>query len=233
MANGKWMQRFARWHIWLGWLIAIPLVLWTASGLIMVAKPIEEVRGTTLRLEPDEREPLRGNPRPIAFRLDGSPQVVELRSFVQRGRAITLATAPDGTITRYDAETGASLPPLDETEARAVVAASIRGGDRIAEMRAFDGDDTPFDYRRLEAVWQATLADGTRVYVNRATGEVDAVRTRWWRFYDLLWGLHIMDLETREQPHNSFTITFGMLALAGAVLGSILLFRRRKRRVRA
>ena len=51
MANGKWMQRFARWHIWLGWLIAIPLVLWTASGLIMVAKPIEEVRGEHLRAE--------------------------------------------------------------------------------------------------------------------------------------------------------------------------------------
>ena len=135
MSNGKWMRRFARWHTWLGWLVAIPLVLWTASGLIMVAKPIEEVRGTTLRIDPDKREPLRGNPRPIAFRLDGSPQVVELRSFVQRGRAITLATAPDGTITRYDAETGAPLPPLDETEARAVVAASIRGGDRIAAMR--------------------------------------------------------------------------------------------------
>ena len=59
------------------------------------------------------------------------------------------------------------------------------------------------------------------------------MRTRWWRFYDLMWGLHIMDLETREQPHNPFTITFGILALAGAVLGSILLFRRRKRRVRA
>jgi hypothetical protein len=233
MARGKWMARFARWHIWLGWLVAIPLVVWTASGLIMVARPIEEVRGTTLRTQPEKREALRGNPRPIAFRLDAAPQVIELRSYVQRGRAITLATAPDGTISRFDAETGASLPPLDEAEARAVVAASVKGGDRIAAMRAFSGEDAPVDYRRPDPVWQATLADGTRVYINRASGEVDAVRTRWWRLYDFMWGLHIMDLETREQPHNPLTVAFGTLALLGTVLGSVLLFRRRKARVGA
>ena len=33
----KLMQRFARWHIWLGWAIAVPLVMWTLSGLVMVA----------------------------------------------------------------------------------------------------------------------------------------------------------------------------------------------------
>jgi hypothetical protein len=46
------MQRFARWHIWLGWIAAIPLIAWTASGLVMAARPIDEVRGTNLRSEP-------------------------------------------------------------------------------------------------------------------------------------------------------------------------------------
>ena len=34
MANGKWMRRFARWHIWLGWLVAIPvpfLLMWAPT----------------------------------------------------------------------------------------------------------------------------------------------------------------------------------------------------------
>lgn len=230
MARGKWMARYARWHIWLGWLVALPLVLWTASGLIMVAKPIEEVRGTTLRIEPKERQALRGNPRPVPLGMEGSPQVVELRSFVQRGRPVTLATAPDGSVTRYDAATGAALALLGEQEARAVVAASVQGGDRIAAMRAFEGEGAPIDYRRPSPVWQATLADGTRVYVNRQSGEIDAVRTRWWRLYDFMWAIHIMDLETREQPHNPLTVTFGALALLGSLLGSVLLFRRRKAR---
>lgn len=233
MARGKWMARYARWHIWLGWLIAIPLVLWTASGVLMVAKPIEEVRGTTLRIEPKKRPALRANPRPFAFQLDGSEQVVELRSFVQRGRPVTLATAPDGKVTRYDAVTGDALPLLDEQEAREAVAAAVKGGDRIAAMRAFEGKGAPIDYRKPTPVWQARLADGTRVYVNRQTGEVEAVRTRWWRFYDFMWAIHIMDFETREQPHNPLTVTFGTLALLGSLLGSVLLFRRRKARVTA
>ena len=45
MARFTAMHRFARWHIWLGWLAAIPLLLWTVSGLELTLRPIDEVRG--------------------------------------------------------------------------------------------------------------------------------------------------------------------------------------------
>jgi nitrate reductase gamma subunit len=48
-----------------------------------------------------------------------------------------------------------------------------------------------------------------------------------------MWGLHIMDLQTREDSHNPFVIVFGSLALLGALLGTALLFRRRKVRASA
>ena len=59
MASRPLMQRFARWHIWLGWATGVPLLLWAASGVVMVAKPIEEVHGDGVvgeqpRLEPGE-----------------------------------------------------------------------------------------------------------------------------------------------------------------------------------
>ncbi len=41
-----------RWHMWLGWLVGVPMLFWTVSGLVMVARPIEEVRGTALLREP-------------------------------------------------------------------------------------------------------------------------------------------------------------------------------------
>ena len=59
-----------------------------------------------------------------------------------------------------------------------------------------------------------------------ATGELLALCTDQWRLYDLMWGLHIMDPQTREDTNNPFVIGFG------ALLGCILLFRRRKARVR-
>ena len=42
MAKQRIMQRFARWHIWAGWLVGFPVLMWTVTGLVMVARPIEE-----------------------------------------------------------------------------------------------------------------------------------------------------------------------------------------------
>ena len=55
--------KLRRWHIWLGWAAAIPVLIWVISGLVMVARPIEEVRGSGLLRE---GEPLRvlGTPVP-------------------------------------------------------------------------------------------------------------------------------------------------------------------------
>jgi hypothetical protein len=225
------MARFARWHIWLGWLVGVPVVLWTLSGVVMVMKPIEEVRGEHLRIEPVERPALPGSVRAGAPLKPGDKPIVDLHTFVQRGRAVTVATHADGAVSRYDAATGAPLPRLDESGARAALAAAIRGGDRPVALRAYAAAAVPLDLRKPVSVWQATLSDGTHVYINRDSGEIEAVRTAWWRFYDFMWGLHIMDLQTREDSHNPFVIAFGTLALFGSALGLALLFRRRKARV--
>ena len=100
-------------------------------------------------------------------------------------------------------------------------------------MRAFAADDPPFDFRRPIAVWRAEYEDGTRVYIGRDTGEVLAVRTRFWRVFDFMWGLHIMDLQTREDTSHPVLIIFAALAALGSLLGIVLLFRRRKARIRA
>jgi hypothetical protein len=208
------MRRFARWHIWLGWLVAVPLLLWTLSGVAMVARPIEETRGENLRL-------------PLAPQaLPGTPDTAQVRTLMQRGRSVTLVTRLDGSVHRYTAQ-GRALP-VDAAEARSAVAAAIKGGSDVASVRAFAADAPPLDLRKPVASWQVALADGTHVYVNRDSGEIEAVRTRWWRFYDFMWGLHIMDLETRDDSHNPFVIGFGLLALLGAFLGTVLLFRRRR-----
>lgn len=222
------MRRFAKWHIWLGWLAGVPLLLWTLSGLVMVAKPIEEVRGDHLRLEAEAKPGFAGNPRPIDFRLDRSPQAVELRSFIQHGRFVTLVTRPDGSVERFDATNGRALPAVDEQEARRIVARSIRGGGKVAAIRLTEADAPPLDFRSPTTAWQVTLADGTRVYVARDSGEIAAVRTRWWRVFDFMWGLHIMDLQTREDTHHPLLIGFAVLALVSSILGTTLLFRRRR-----
>lgn len=222
------MRTLAKWHIWLGWLVGVPIVMWLATGLFMVSKPIEEVRGNHLRLDSEEA-PLVIPGSELATQ---DAALREMRVIMQDGRATALLTRLDGTVTRVDMESGDSLPALDAAAARSLVEKQIEGGDKVASVTLFEADEVPFDFRRPMAAWQVALEDGTNVYVGRDTGQIEAVRTRWWRWFDFMWGLHIMDLSEREDTSHPFLILFAALGLIGALIGSILMFRRRKARVK-
>ncbi|MEL7218192.1 MAG: PepSY domain-containing protein [Pseudomonadota bacterium] len=223
------MLRFAKWHIWLGWLVGIPILMWMASGLFMAARPIEEVRGNHLRIASDQSA--------LALPSDVVPEIdqplKEMRAFMQDGRAIMMLTAMDGSITRFDWESRTPLPPVDEALARSIVAEQIVGGGNISTVRQFEANTAPFDFRRPLPVWQVVLDEGTHVYVGRDTGQIEAVRTRWWRAFDFMWGLHIMDLRSREDTSHPILILFAALGVFASILGCILMFRRRKARVTA
>jgi len=218
------MLTLAKWHIWLGWLVGVPIVLWLATGLVMTLRPIEEVRGDHLRREVAQQ----------ALVIPGSalaaPEaaLAEMRVTMQGGRAVAILTTLDGASRRVDFASGAPLPPLDAAAARALVAERITGGDKVRKVTLFPAGSTPFDFRRPLAVWQVQLEGGTNVYVGRDTGEIEAVRTGWWRAFDLAWGLHIMDLRGREDTSHPVLIIFAALALAGALIGCVLMFRRRR-----
>ncbi|MEP3051425.1 MAG: PepSY domain-containing protein [Erythrobacter sp.] len=226
MARIPLLQRFAKWHIWLGWLVGVPIVMWTATGLFMVSKPIEEVRGNHLRIDmPDQPLILPGSDL-------ATPQaeLEEMRAVMQNGRAVAILTSIDGKVTRVDMGSGEAIPQLDGAQARALVEKRIVGGEKVRSVRFFDAAEVPIDFRRPIPVWQVMLEGGTYIYVGRDTGEIEAVRTRWWRWFDIMWGLHIMDLSDREDTSHPILIVFAALSLIGALLGCVIMFRKRKRR---
>ena len=216
---GKTRSRFRRWHIWLGWAIAIPMMLWTVSGVVMVVRPIEEVRGEHLLAEP---KPMQLAAPAIPPRLEG----VSLSSLALQPRAAGprwVVTLPDGTTRLADPANGALMPRLSAADAVREVMARYSGKAKVESVTRTDAKDPPLDLRRPIAAWQIRMSDGTHFYVDAGSGEIVARRTGWWRFYDLMWGLHIMDPAGREDTHNPFVIGFGLLALVSTVLAIILL----------
>ncbi len=222
------MQRFARWHIWLGWFVGLPILMWTVTGLWMVARPIEEVRGTHLRASPAAIDPAD-----IVFPPRIGQAIHEARLVSQPDGPAWIVTAADGGRWRYSARFGTATPPVVEDEARRIAEAAYAGAAKLTGVTYFPAGEAPSDARASAATWQVRFADGACVYIDDATGEVIALRTDQWRLYDLMWGLHIMDPQTREDTHNPFVIGFGSLSVIGALLGCILLFRRRRARVKA
>ena len=222
-------SRLRRWHVWLGWVIALPILFWVVSGLVMVWKPIEEVRGNHLLREPG---PVRLAGPPIPPNVAGVP----LKSLSLEQRAAGprwVIKLPDGTTRLADPLTGLLVPPLSAADATREVTARYTGEAKLRSVSRTNASSPPLELRRPIAAWQVAMDDGTRFYVDAGSGEVVARRTPWWRFYDFMWGLHIMDLETREDAHNPLVLGFGFTALAMTILALVLLpmtINRRKRR---
>ena len=217
-----------RWHIWLGWIVGIPFLVWTVSGLLMVWKPIEEVRGNHLMAEP---KPMRMAGVLVPPALSGVP-LQSLRLEQRAGGPRWVITLPDGTTRLASVETGALMPPLSAADAVAEVMARYSGKAKIRSVTRTSPDNPPLDLRRPIAAWQVAMDDGTHFYVDAASGEVVAKRTAWWRIYDFMWGLHIMDPATREDTHNPWVIGFGLVTLVTTLLALVMLpltIRRRKR----
>jgi uncharacterized iron-regulated membrane protein len=211
---GALRSRLRRWHVWLGWIVGLPILLWVVTGLVMVAKPIEEVRGEDLLTEP---RPMRMATPPAVPRVDGVP----IKSLALERRAAGIrwvVTLPDGTTRLADPANGAFLPQLSAADAVREVSARYTGDAKVQSATRTDPKSPPLELRRPIAAWQVAMDDGTHFYVDAGSGAIVARRTGWWRFYDLMWGFHIMDLKTREDAHNPLTIGFAIIALALSLL---------------
>lgn len=221
-------HKLMRWHVWLGWLIGVPIIIWTASGLLMVVQPIETVRGTHLR----SATPVLDAIRPVPPMLDGR-QAKSLTLQQNSAGPFWVIAYADGGRRRADAETGVLLPPVSGAEANRLASAARAGEAAIRSVTLFAADQAPMEQRSGRPSWQVVFDDDARFYIDADTGETLAVRTRFWRAFDFMWGLHIMDLQTREDTSHPILIGSAVLALLGSILGFVLLFTRRRRRKRA
>ena len=210
-----------RWHMWLGWLVIVPMLFWTVSGFVMVARPNAEVRGTDLLREP---APLVLATPAIAPALSGLPVAkVTLEPRAPGPRWVIVLSGKPARSRMADPATGRLLPPYGAVEAQREVLSRYTGSSRIAAVTRVDANNPPIELRRPLDAWQVRMDDGTHFYVDAGSGEIVARRTRFWRLYDFMWGLHILDLQGRSETNNPWVVTFALLALAMTLMALVLL----------
>ena len=200
-------------------LISIQLLLWTISGIYFAFNQIELVRGEQYRLPQSFSVDLSK----INLALDSVRSIQVARRF---GQEILIVRKETGT--EYLDLDGSALEKLSREEAKDIVS-NVTSLTPLAVEEISDSEPGS-EYRgRNLPLFKVVTQDGENekihVYVDAISGQVVAIRTDQWRLWDLMWGLHIMDWEERDDFNHWLLKVFSVLALFSSITGLLLFFK--------
>ena len=206
-------------HKYLSILISIQLLLWTISGIYFAFNQIELVRGEQYRLP----QAFSVDLSKVNLVLDSVKSIQVARRF---GEEILIVRKETGT--EYLNLEGVALEKLSKTQATSIVSAVTSLTPLAVEEINDPEPGSEYRGRNLplfKVITQDKENDEINVYVDAISGQVVAIRSEQWRLWDLMWGLHIMDWETRDEINNWLLKLFSVLALISSLTGVFIFFR--------
>ena len=206
-------------HKYLSILISIQLLLWTISGIYFAFNQIELVRGEQYRLP----QAFSVDLSKVNLVLDSVKSIQVARRF---GEEILIVRKETGT--EYLNLEGVALEKLSKTQATSIVSAVTSLTPLAVEEISDPEPGSEYRGRNLplfKVITQDQENDEINVYIDAISGQVVAIRSEQWRLWDLMWGLHIMDWETRDEINNWLLKLFSVLALISSLTGVFIFFR--------
>ena len=206
-------------HKYLSFFISLQLLLWTISGIYFSFNKIELVRGEQYRL-----------PSSFSLNLDqlkGNFENISNFDVVNRvDQQILIISDPSGR--KYLDTNGNPVSMLTVEQAKL----TVKENSILNPIDVFliDQDRNGSEYRGRELPLYQVLSlnkdqKSINVYVNPYSGKIVAIRSMQWKIWDLMWGFHIMDWQTRDNINNFLLKVFSILALISSVSGVLLFFR--------
>ena len=218
----RWPLLVRRVHKWLALFVGIQAVIWTATGMYMVAVHINIIHGDHL-VRPAPRGPvtLAGLVTPGSI-VAADPAAREVRLQRLLDRPVWRVDSKDGAYA-VDARTGQRVPKITEAEAREIARRIYTGEPEIVSARLLN--EAPLEMQtRKPPYWRVQFKGWNEptLYISPATGELISRRHNLWRIFDFVWMLHIMDYDERSDVNNPLlrvaTWSAVLMALAGAWL---------------
>ena len=206
-------------HKYLSFFISVQLFLWTVSGIYFAFNKIELVRGEQYRLT--ESFPINFNE--VNF---SRSDVQQVKAINRLGEIIFVVSGSKGI--EYLNALGTPVSKLSKSEVFEIVSSSSTLEPIDLEEITESSKGSEFRGRDLPLYKVTSLNDKDKkinLYLNVFSGEITAVRSIQWRIWDLMWGFHIMDWQTRDKINNIFLQIFSILALVSSISGIMLFFR--------
>lgn len=238
--NRTWYLLIRKTHRYLGLFIGVQFLLWTLGGLYFSWSNLDDIHGDPLK------RPAGAMPLSVSLVSPSVPiQALAQRSgtnFIAGVQLIDVLGKPvyqlnyqmvhkNGhpiTHTQLaDARSGALRREVTKNEAIALAQRQFTGSSDVEQVEYLTNTNGHHEYRGKPlpayAVTFRQPAHAT-VYVAAQMGTVQTVRTDPWRIFDLLWMLHTMDYEGRDDFNNGLLRAFSVLGLLTISSGFALYF---------
>lgn len=213
-------------HKWLGLLVGLQILIWLASGLYMVVVNIDFIHGDPLVRNMQKTITVPQTPViDIAALRAKHPDATRIGLSPVMGRTFYTVNTADSRYL-YEPETGDLVPPLDEETAREIARYHFNGKATILAASLITTDPPIEIQTRRLPLWRIDFDDRyqTSFYIDPYTGALATRRHQYWRVFDFLWMLHIMDYEERADAHHPLLIVAQLTGLSFAFTGLWLLF---------
>lgn len=221
-------SRWRTWHRWLSLIFGVQLVIWSISGAYMVFFELSFIHGDHLVNTNQQLLPNSAQIRSVQDVVQAFPRAREVTlqtTFVDSKWIATYKVFAHRETFLVDAQ---SLQPVvfTETDIVAIAKRLYAPSDAAPASRAtLLEHHAPAEISpSLLPIWQVNFDDfgSSSFYVSPTTGELVTKRHTFWRGFDFVWMLHIMDYETREDITNwllrSFILGTGVLSITGIML---------------
>lgn len=230
-------RTWRRIHRYLGLIIGVQLLLWTASGLIFSWNSISAVRGENM-IRAQKNINLRD------FQIMGVEQVfpesgsefenvnlvsATLRPMLDRPvYEFTLDTGDSQTVALFDAVTGQNISPISPDIAKQIAIGDFTEEVEAISVELIESVGSHSEYRGKELpAYRVVLdhASGTVIYVSANRGVVTTRRNNRWRVFDFFWMLHTMDYQGRDNFNHWVLKGVSVFGLVTVLSGFVLWFK--------
>lgn len=217
--------RVRRFHRWIAVIFGIQLLFWVTSGLYFAWMPINVVKDEDRKAEPmSSTLPLDRVVAPQSLILPVEFQTKTLRLDHTPAGLLYRLESTAGVVTVFDALTGTPARYLSPGQITDLALLQIQTNDKPVAVNFLE--TPPADYKGPLPVFQVVFDDfrRTHLYTDPWSGRVLVRRNMFWRVYDFLWMLHILDFAEREDFNNPWIRILSTAALAIIVSGYFIFF---------
>ena len=176
------MKYWRKVHKWLGFIVAIQVLLWISGAVVMSVLPIEKVRGKHLVMPKGEIQ----QPNNVVLSETVSLNQWQSISWFQRHHHwVIKATDFDGQTKWLEPSTGKPLGHLSKNEISRIATSRHAHKASIAAMHELE--HIPFEVRHLALpLYQVNFDNwiNTTFYIKPQSGDISSVRIDIWRLYD-------------------------------------------------